>query len=165
MCSRSCPSPTYASATAITTRASFHHVADLQVPIGCGGVAVYPGDVLVADRDGIVVVPRAIAAEIAEPSLEQERIEAFVSTKIHAGEPLWGNYPPGRSSSPSTGRHGRRASSRRSRTRKNQPWVARGLPSTALTGWAGFRAGARRAHMIGGDGRWTLQAAGGTGSS
>jgi hypothetical protein len=32
---------------------------------------------------------------IAEPSLEQERLEAYVSTKIHAGEPLWGNYPPG----------------------------------------------------------------------
>ena len=59
------------------------------------GVAVYPGDVLVADRDGIIVVPRALVAEIAEPSLEQERLAAHVSTKIHAGEPLWGNCPPG----------------------------------------------------------------------
>ena len=89
------PFPTYAAAVTITTRAAWHHVADLQVPIGCAGVAVYPGDVLVADRDGIIVVPRALVAEIAEPSLEQERLEAFVSTRIHAGEPLWGNYPPG----------------------------------------------------------------------
>ena len=52
------PFPTYAAAVTITTRAAWHHVADLQVPIGCAGVAVYPGDVLVADRDGIIVVPR-----------------------------------------------------------------------------------------------------------
>jgi len=89
------PFPTYASAVTITTRAAWHHVADLQVPIGCAGVAVYPGDVLVADRDGIIVVPRSLAAEIAEQGLEQELLEAFVSKKIHAGEPLAGNYPPG----------------------------------------------------------------------
>jgi len=88
------PFPTYASAVTITTRAAFHHVADLQVPIGCAGVAVYPGDVLVGDRDGVVVIPRALAAEIAEPSLEQEQMEAYISTRIQAGEPLWGNYPP-----------------------------------------------------------------------
>jgi regulator of RNase E activity RraA len=89
------PFPTYAAAVTITTRAAWHHVADLQVPIGCAGVAVYPGDVLMGDRDGVIVIPRSLVAELAEPCLEQERIEAFVSTKIHAGEPLWGNYPPG----------------------------------------------------------------------
>src|SRR5215212_8656421 len=65
------------------------------VPIGCAGVAVYPGDVLIGDRDGVLVIPRALVAEVAEQGLEQEKLEAFVSTKIHAGEPLWGNYPPG----------------------------------------------------------------------
>jgi regulator of RNase E activity RraA len=89
------PFPTYAAAVTITTRAAWHHVADLQVPIGCAGVAVYPGDVIVADRDGVLVVPREVAIEIAEPSLEQEKLEAFVATKIRAGEPLAGNYPPG----------------------------------------------------------------------
>jgi regulator of RNase E activity RraA len=89
------PFPTYASAVTITTRAAWHHVADLQVPIGCAGVAVYPGDILMGDRDGVLVVPRMVAIEIAEPSYEQEQIEAFVNKKIHAGEPLWGNYPPG----------------------------------------------------------------------
>jgi regulator of RNase E activity RraA len=77
----------------ITTRAAFHHVADLQVPIGCAGVAVYPGDVLVGDRDG-VVVPRSLAPEIAGPSLEQEQLEAYLHTRIKGGEPLWGVYPP-----------------------------------------------------------------------
>jgi regulator of RNase E activity RraA len=89
------PFPTYAAAITITTRAAWHHVADLQVPIGCAGVAVYPGDVIVADRDGVLVVPRSLAAEIAQPSLDQEKLEAFVATKIAAGEPLAGNYPPG----------------------------------------------------------------------
>ena len=41
------------------------------------------------------MIPRHLAAEVAEQGLEQEKLEAFVSTKIHAGEPLWGNYPPG----------------------------------------------------------------------
>ena len=89
------PFPTYATSVTITTRAAWHHVADLQVPIGCAGVAVYPGDILMGDRDGVLVVPRAVAIDIAEPSYEQEQIEAFVSKKIHAGEPLSGNYPPG----------------------------------------------------------------------
>jgi regulator of RNase E activity RraA len=51
--------------------------------------------VLIGDRDGVLVIPRHLAAEIAEQGYEQEQLEAYVSTKIHAGEPLWGNYPPG----------------------------------------------------------------------
>jgi regulator of RNase E activity RraA len=90
----SLPFATYASTVTITTRAAFHHVADLQVPIGCAGVAVYPGDVLVGDRDGVVVIPRALAPEIAGPALEQERLEAYLHTRIQAGEALWGVYPP-----------------------------------------------------------------------
>lgn len=90
----SLPFATYARSVAITTRAAFHHVADLQVAIGCAGVAVYPGDVLVGDRDGVVVVPRALAAEIAGPALEQEQLEAYLHTRIKGGEALWGIYPP-----------------------------------------------------------------------
>ncbi len=90
----SLPFATYASTVTITTRAAFHHVADLQVPIGCAGVAVYPGDVLVGDRDGVVVVPRVVAAEIAQPALEQEQLEAYLHTRLQAGEALWGIYPP-----------------------------------------------------------------------
>ena len=89
------PFATYARQVTITTRAAYHHVADVQVPIACGGVAVYPGDILVGDRDGVIVIPRAIAEEIAQPSLEQEQLEAYVQTLIKGGEPLWGNYPPG----------------------------------------------------------------------
>jgi regulator of RNase E activity RraA len=88
------PFATYARQVTITTRAAYHHVADVQVPIACAGVAVYPGDILVGDRDGVIVVPRAIVEEIAQPSLEQEQLETYVSTLIKGGEPLWGNYPP-----------------------------------------------------------------------
>ena len=88
------PFPTYASTVTITTRAAWHHVADLQVPIGCAGVAVYPGDVLVADRDGIIVIPRSLAAEIADPALEQEKLEGYVALKIQAGERYGATIPP-----------------------------------------------------------------------
>ena len=88
------PFATYASQVTITTRAAWHHVADLQVPIACAGVAVYPGDVLVGDRDGVVVVPRSLAADIAGPALEQEKLEAYLHTRLQSGEALWGIYPP-----------------------------------------------------------------------
>ena len=88
------PFATYAREVTITTRAASHHVADVQTPISCAGVAVYPGDVLVGDRDGVVVIPRAIAEEIADPSLAQEQMEAYLGTRIKGGEPLWGIYPP-----------------------------------------------------------------------
>lgn len=86
--------PTFSRAVTSTTRLSSFHVADLQVPIGCAGVAVYPGDVIVADADGVIVIPRHVAHEIAEPALEQERLEAYLHTRVHGGEALWGVYPP-----------------------------------------------------------------------
>ncbi|MFV0461227.1 MAG: hypothetical protein ACK5MT_20940 [Actinomycetales bacterium] len=90
------PFPTYAANVTITTRAAHHHVADLQQPIGFGGVAVYPGDVLIGDRDGIIVIPRDLVGEVAEAGVAQERLEAYVNEhKIRQGEPLAGNYPPG----------------------------------------------------------------------
>jgi regulator of RNase E activity RraA len=86
--------PAYCRAHTATTRPASFHVADLQVPIGCAGVAVYPGDVLVGDRNGVIVIPRALAAEIAEPSVEQERLEQWLNDQVANGESLWGTYPP-----------------------------------------------------------------------
>jgi regulator of RNase E activity RraA len=71
-----------------------HHATDIDVPIGCGGVAVYPGDVVVGDRDGVVVLPRALADEVAADAAEQEALEAFVLRRIAAGAALPGTYPP-----------------------------------------------------------------------
>ena len=71
-----------------------HHAVDSDVPIACGGVAVYPGDAVVGDADGVVVVPRDLAAEIAESAAEQERYDRFAMQEIQQGKSLFGTYPP-----------------------------------------------------------------------
>ncbi len=62
--------------------------------IGCGGVAVCPGDVMVCDNDGAVVVPAAMAAEVAEAGVEQERFERYVQQRVAGGAGVVGLYPP-----------------------------------------------------------------------
>lgn len=62
-------------------------------PIGCGDVAVYPGDIIVGDRDGIVVIPAAIANEIAETAFEQTQYETFASQEVSRGRTIIGLYP------------------------------------------------------------------------
>lgn len=88
------PFPAYCQANTASTRPAYHRAVDMQLPIGCAGVAVYPGDIVVGDSDGVVVVPREIAVELANDSYEQEQREKFLFTKIDAGAPLWGTYPP-----------------------------------------------------------------------
>ncbi|MCO7739165.1 ribonuclease activity regulator RraA [Brucella intermedia] len=88
------PFPAYCTANTASTRPAYHRAIDMQQPIGCAGVAVYPGDIVVGDSDGVVVIPRAIAEEMANDSYEQEQREKFLFTKIDAGAPLWGTYPP-----------------------------------------------------------------------
>lgn len=62
--------------------------------IGCGGVAVCPGDVMVCDNDGAVVIPADMAAEVAEAGVEQERFERFVQQRVAEGASVVGLYPP-----------------------------------------------------------------------
>ena len=62
--------------------------------VGCGGVAVRPGDVMVCDNDGAVVVPVELAAEVAQAGMEQERFERFVQQRVKAGASVLGLYPP-----------------------------------------------------------------------
>lgn len=64
-----------------------------QEPVGCGGVAVFPGDLIVADKDGAVVVPQAMIEEVAELGLEQERLEGWIMKEVQAGAKLPGLYP------------------------------------------------------------------------
>jgi regulator of RNase E activity RraA len=71
-----------------------HHTVDLNLPIACGGVAVYPGDIIVGDSDGVVVVPHHLAEEVAAAAEEQEQLEAYVTLRIEAGGALPGLYPP-----------------------------------------------------------------------
>lgn len=66
---------------------------DWQQPVGCGGVAVMPGDVIVADRDGAVVIPAAMADEVAALAVEQERLEGWILQEVNDGAALPGLYP------------------------------------------------------------------------
>lgn len=63
-------------------------------PVGCGGVAVYPDDVIVADDDGAVVIPQALVGEVVPLAVEQERLEAWIMEEVRRDVPLPGLYPP-----------------------------------------------------------------------
>lgn len=65
-----------------------------QEPIGCGGVAVFPDDVIVLDNDGAVLIPAKLVDEIIPMALEQERLEAWIMQEVEGGASLPGLYPP-----------------------------------------------------------------------
>jgi regulator of RNase E activity RraA len=88
------PFPVFAAARSASIGLSVHHAVDFDVPIACAGVAVFPGDILAGDEEGVVVIPRHLAAEIAAPAAEQEALERFLLARIEAGAPLPGTYPP-----------------------------------------------------------------------
>jgi regulator of RNase E activity RraA len=86
--------PAYAAAMNARTNKTIHHPVDIQQPIGCGGVAVFPGDIIVGDGEGVVVIPRHLAAEVAEEAAAQESRENFIMEKIRQGASIVGTYPP-----------------------------------------------------------------------
>jgi hypothetical protein len=65
-----------------------------QMPIACGGVAVFPDDIIVADDDGAVVIPAALLDEVVAVAVEQEKLEAWIIDEVRSGLPLPGLYPP-----------------------------------------------------------------------
>ena len=67
---------------------------DWQQPIGCGGVAVFPNDVIVVDADGAVLIPQALLDQVVAASVEQERLEGWIMREVEAGAALPGLYPP-----------------------------------------------------------------------
>ncbi len=89
-----CGLPAYARGAHAATNKTIHHPTDIQLPIACGGVAVFPGDVIVGDDEGVVVIPRHLAAEVAEEAVAQEQREAFIMEKVRAGASIIGVYPP-----------------------------------------------------------------------
>ena len=86
--------PVYIGAPAAPASFHRHAAVDANVPIACGGVPVYPGDVMVGDGDGVVVIPRHLAAEIAGDAAEQERLEAWILAEVRGGKGIFGLYPP-----------------------------------------------------------------------
>lgn len=67
---------------------------DWQQPIGCGGVAIFPDDILIADQDGAVIVPKEMAQDILESSRETEALEEWILEQVNGGRRLPGLYPP-----------------------------------------------------------------------
>ncbi len=86
--------PVFCAGPAAPASPVAHAAADAGVPIGCGGVAVLPGDVIVGDGDGVVVIPADLADEVAAGGREQEEIERFIREKVEEGRPVIGLYPP-----------------------------------------------------------------------
>lgn len=88
------PLPVYAACASAPLNLVHHHAVDIDVPIGCGGVAIYPGDMVVGDADGVVVIPAHLAEEIANDAAKQEHMEEFLKTRIEGGARLPDTYPP-----------------------------------------------------------------------
>ena len=76
------------------TNLTLHQPLDINVPIGCGDAPVWPGDVIVGDAEGVVVVPAGIADEIAAEAVEMTAFEDFVAEKVNEGRSILGLYPP-----------------------------------------------------------------------
>ena len=86
--------PSYAGGAHATTSSVLHHPADFGLPIGCGGVMVQPGDVLVGDGEGVVVIPAGVAEDVAARCYQRDRLEAWLQRRVADGASIRGTYPP-----------------------------------------------------------------------
>jgi regulator of RNase E activity RraA len=86
--------PAYHQRPSAPTNLTIHQALDINVPIGCGDVAVWPGDVVVGDGEGVVIIPAAIADEVAAEATEMTAFEDFVTEKVNQGRSILGLYPP-----------------------------------------------------------------------
>lgn len=85
--------PAYHQRPSAPTNLTLHQAIDINVPIGCGDVPVFPGDVVVGDGDGVVVIPAHMADEIADEAVEMTAFEDFVTEKVNEGRGILGLYP------------------------------------------------------------------------
>lgn len=85
--------PSFHNRPSAPTNLTCHQALDINVPIGCGDAPVWPGDVVVGDSDGVVVIPAALADEIAAEAIEMTAFEDFVTEKVHEGRSILGLYP------------------------------------------------------------------------
>lgn len=86
--------PVFVTATAAPPSFTQLMAVDTGMPVSCGGVPVFPGDIIVADEEGVVCVPAHLAADVAESGVAMDNIEAYVQLRLARGEPLKGLYPP-----------------------------------------------------------------------
>ena len=88
------PFPAYHQRPAAPTNLTVHQAIDINVPIGCGDAPVFPGDVVVGDAEGVVVIPAHLADEVAAEATEMTVFEDFVQEKVMEGRSILGLYPP-----------------------------------------------------------------------
>src|SRR3982751_191998 len=86
--------PVYHNRPSAPTNLTHHQALDINVPIGCGDVPVWPGDVVVGDGEGVVVIPAHLADEIASEAVEMTAFEDFVQEEVLKGRSILGLYPP-----------------------------------------------------------------------
>jgi len=86
--------PAYHNRPSAPTNLTLHQAIDINVPIGCGDVAVFPGDIVVGDKEGVVIIPSSIADEIALEAFEMTAFEDFVTEQVQEGHTIIGLYPP-----------------------------------------------------------------------
>ena len=86
--------PAYHNRPSAPTNLTLHQAIDINVPIGCGDVAVFPGDIVVGDKEGVVIIPSSIADEIALEAFEMTAFEDFVTEQVQGGHTIIGLYPP-----------------------------------------------------------------------
>ncbi len=85
--------PAYHVRPSAPTNLTLHQAIDINVPIGCGDVAVFPGDVIVGDDDGIMVIPAHLADSVADEAVRMTLYEDFVTERVLAGRSVVGLYP------------------------------------------------------------------------
>lgn len=85
--------PAYHHRPSAPTNLTLHQALDINVPIGCGDVPVFPGDVVVGDGEGVIVIPAAIADDIATEAVEMTAFEDFVLEQVQGGRSILGLYP------------------------------------------------------------------------
>lgn len=86
--------PAYHRRPSAPTNLTLHEALDLNVPIACGDAPVFPGDVVVGDADGVMVIPAHLADEIAAECTDMETFEDFVAERVRGGAAVIGLYPP-----------------------------------------------------------------------
>ncbi|WP_159588948.1 ribonuclease activity regulator RraA [Chelativorans xinjiangense] len=85
--------PAYHNRPSSPTNLTLHEAIDIDVPIGCGDVAVFPGDIVVGDADSVIVIPAHLADEVADEAVEMTAYEDFVAEQVKAGATIIGLYP------------------------------------------------------------------------
>jgi regulator of RNase E activity RraA len=86
--------PSFHQRPSAPTNLTLHQAVDTNVPIACGDAPVWPGDVIVGDADGCIVIPAHLADEIADEAVEMTAFEDFVTEKVLEGRSIMGLYPP-----------------------------------------------------------------------